>query len=106
MGFKLFILFTTWVAFLALYWTRYTQPLRQKGWLTRLALRYGHQEHPPRLIRKGMEDGEYLGLLAKLERAKWTVEFGERTVQKPYRWKSGPQKLSQDTISQGTTGTG
>ena len=59
MGFKLFILFTTGVAFLpiagewwttqekqALYWTRYTQPLGRKGWLTRLALRYGHQEHP------------------------------------------------------------
>jgi hypothetical protein len=59
MGFKLFILFTTWAAFLqiagewwttqehqALYWTPYTQHLRQKGWLNRLLLRYRHREHP------------------------------------------------------------
>jgi hypothetical protein len=48
-----------------------------------------------------MEDDEYLGLLAKLGGAKWADEFGERIVQKPYRWESRPQSFSQ-----GTAGTG
>lgn len=59
MGFKLFILFTTGIAFLrtagewwtaqehqALYWTPYTQPLEQNGWLNRLFIRHRHQQHP------------------------------------------------------------
>jgi hypothetical protein len=43
-----------------------------------------------KLIREGMEDYEYLALLAKLGGAKWADEYADRIVKKPYRWESQP----------------
>ncbi|HLK68134.1 MAG TPA: glycoside hydrolase domain-containing protein [Bryobacteraceae bacterium] len=44
-----------------------------------------------KLIREGMEDYEYLVLLAKLEGRESAEQFAGRIVQKPYLWESRPQ---------------
>ena len=44
-----------------------------------------------KLIREGMEDYEYLALLAKLGGAKWADEYADRIVKKPYLWESQPE---------------
>jgi hypothetical protein len=44
-----------------------------------------------KLIREGMEDYEYLALLAKLEGPQSAGQFADRIVQKPYRWESRPE---------------
>ncbi len=52
-----------------------------------------------KLIREGMEDYEYLALLAKLGGAKSADEYADRIVKKPYRWESQPEtflKVRQD----------
>ena len=40
-----------------------------------------------------MENDEHLGLLAKLDGAKWAGDFGERIVQKLYRWERNFLKI-------------
>ena len=44
-----------------------------------------------KLIREGMEDYEYLSLLAKLGGVKWADEYADRIVKKPYLWESQPE---------------
>jgi hypothetical protein len=44
-----------------------------------------------KLIREGMEDYEYLSLLAKLGSAKLADEYADRIVKKPYLWESRPE---------------
>jgi hypothetical protein len=44
-----------------------------------------------KLIRQGMEDYEYLALLAKLGGTKWADQFADRIVKKPYLWESQPE---------------
>ena len=44
-----------------------------------------------KLIREGMEDYEYLALLAKLSRSKAADEYADRIVKKPYLWESRPE---------------
>jgi len=44
-----------------------------------------------KLIREGMEDYEYLALLAKLRGWKAADEYAGRIVQKPYLWESRPE---------------
>jgi hypothetical protein len=46
-----------------------------------------------KLIREGMEDYEYLSLLAKLGGTKWADEYADRIVKKPYLWESQPENL-------------
>ena len=55
----------------------------------------GHTEIPIesirlKLIREGMEDYEYLALLAKLDSPQAAAQFAERIVRKPYSWESRP----------------
>ncbi len=56
----------------------------------------GHSDIPIesirlKLIREGMEDYEYLSLLAKLGGAKLADEYADRIVKKPYLWESQPE---------------
>jgi len=44
-----------------------------------------------KLLREGMEDYEYLALLAKLRGGKAADEYAGRIVQKPYLWESRPE---------------
>ncbi len=44
-----------------------------------------------KLIREGMEDYEYLSLLAKLGGMKLADQFADRIVKKPYLWESQPE---------------
>jgi hypothetical protein len=44
-----------------------------------------------KLIRDGMEDYEYLALLAKLGGAKRADGYADRIVKKPYSWESQPE---------------
>jgi len=44
-----------------------------------------------KLIRDGMQDYEYLALLAKLGGTDQADEFVDRIVKKPYRWESQPE---------------
>jgi hypothetical protein len=44
-----------------------------------------------KLIREGMEDYEYLALLAKLEGRPAAAQYADRIVQKPYLWESRPE---------------
>jgi hypothetical protein len=44
-----------------------------------------------KLIREGMEDYEYLALLAKLGGSKAADEYADRIVKKPYLWESRPE---------------
>jgi hypothetical protein len=44
-----------------------------------------------KLIREGMEDYEYLALLARLSGFKAADEYAERIVKKPYLWESRPE---------------
>src|SRR5260221_14790024 len=44
-----------------------------------------------KLIREGMEDYEYLALLAKLGGSSAADEFADRIVKKPYSWESQPE---------------
>jgi hypothetical protein len=44
-----------------------------------------------KLIREGMEDYEYLALLAKLGGSGAADEFADRIVKKPYQWESQPE---------------
>ncbi|HLN02397.1 MAG TPA: glycoside hydrolase domain-containing protein [Bryobacteraceae bacterium] len=44
-----------------------------------------------KLIREGMQDYEYLSLLAKLGGAKCADEYADRIVKKPYLWESQPE---------------
>jgi hypothetical protein len=44
-----------------------------------------------KLIREGMEDYEYLALLAKLSGSKAADEYADRIVVKTYRWESRPE---------------
>jgi hypothetical protein len=44
-----------------------------------------------KLIRDGMEDYEYLALLARLGGEKAATEFAARIVQAPYRWEGRPE---------------
>jgi len=44
-----------------------------------------------KLIREGMEDYEYLALLAKLEGQSAADEYADRIVQKPWLWESRPE---------------
>jgi len=44
-----------------------------------------------KLIREGMQDYEYLALLAKLGGTKCADEYADRIVKKPYRWESQPE---------------
>ena len=44
-----------------------------------------------KLIREGMEDYEYLALLAKLSGSKAADEYADRIVVKTYRWESSPE---------------
>jgi hypothetical protein len=44
-----------------------------------------------KLIREGMEDYEYLALLAKLEGAQAAGQYADRIVKKPYLWESRPE---------------
>ncbi len=58
----------------------------------------GHSDIPIesirlKLIREGMEDYEYLALLAKLAGPKRADEFAERIVAKPYLWDSDPNRF-------------
>jgi len=52
-----------------------------------------------KLIREGMEDYEYLALLAKLDGTQSTGQYVDRIVKKPYLWESRPEfflKVRQD----------
>jgi hypothetical protein len=44
-----------------------------------------------KLIREGMEDYEYLALLAKLSGSKAADAYADRIVKKPYLWESRPE---------------
>ena len=44
-----------------------------------------------KLIREGMEDYEYLALLAKLDGRQAASQFADRIVEKPYLWESRPE---------------
>jgi len=44
-----------------------------------------------KLIREGMEDYEYLSLLAKLDGRRFADEYADRIVKKPYLWESRPE---------------
>ena len=44
-----------------------------------------------KLIREGMEDYEYLALLAKLSGSKAADDYADRIVKKPYLWESRPE---------------
>jgi glycosyl hydrolase family 123 len=46
-----------------------------------------------KLIREGMEDYEYLTLLAKLAGQKTANEYSDRIVKEPYLWESRPEVL-------------
>jgi hypothetical protein len=48
-----------------------------------------------KLIRKGMEDYEYLALLARLGSKKVADEYADRIVAKPYLWESRPREFLQ-----------
>ena len=52
-----------------------------------------------KLIREGMEDYEYLALLARLDGRQSADQYADRIVQKPYLWESRPEvflKVRQD----------
>ena len=56
----------------------------------------GHSDIPIesirlKLIREGMEDYEYLSLLAKLGGMKLAGQYADRIVKKPYLWESQPE---------------
>jgi hypothetical protein len=59
--------------------------------------RIGGRTHIPiesirlKLIREGMEDYEYLALLARLSGSKAADEYADRIVVKTYRWESRPE---------------
>jgi hypothetical protein len=58
----------------------------------------GHTEIPIesirlKLIREGMEDYEYLALLAKLKGRNAADEYAGRIVQKTWRWESRPEEF-------------
>jgi hypothetical protein len=59
--------------------------------------RIGGRTHIPiesirlKLIREGMEDYEYLALLARLSGSKAADEYADRIVVKTYRWESSPE---------------
>jgi hypothetical protein len=44
-----------------------------------------------KLIREGMEDYEYLALLARLDGRQAARHFADRIVEKPYLWESRPE---------------
>ena len=44
-----------------------------------------------KLIREGMEDYEYLALLAKLDGRQAAGQYADRIVEKPYLWESQPE---------------
>jgi hypothetical protein len=44
-----------------------------------------------KLIREGMEDYEYLALLARLDGRQAADQYADRIVQKPYLWESRPE---------------
>jgi hypothetical protein len=46
-----------------------------------------------KLIREGMEDYEYLALLAKLGGQEAAAKFSDRIVTKPYQWESNPERF-------------
>jgi hypothetical protein len=48
-----------------------------------------------KLIREGMEDYEYLVLLAKLAGEKAAREYADRIVTAPYRWESRPEVFTK-----------
>jgi hypothetical protein len=64
----------------------------------------GHSDIPIesirlKLIREGMEDYEYLAMLARLEDRKSADQFADKIVKKPYLWESRPDvflKARQD----------
>ena len=52
-----------------------------------------------KLIREGMEDYEYLALLARLDGRQSADQYADRIVEKPYLWESRPEvflKVRQD----------
>ena len=52
-----------------------------------------------KLIREGMEDYEYLALLARLDGRQAADRYADRIVKKPYLWESRPEvflKVRQD----------
>src|SRR5262249_42223366 len=58
----------------------------------------GHSDVPIesirlKLIREGLEDYEYLALLAKVAGSKRADEFVERIVTKPYVWESDSSRF-------------
>jgi hypothetical protein len=48
-----------------------------------------------KLIREGMEDYEYLALLARLDGRQAADRFADRIVQKSYLWESRPEVFLQ-----------
>jgi hypothetical protein len=48
-----------------------------------------------KLIREGMQDYEYLALLAKVGGPKQADEYADRIVKKPYLWESRPETFLQ-----------
>jgi hypothetical protein len=48
-----------------------------------------------KLIREGMEDYEYLALLARLDGRQAADQFADRIVQKSYLWESRPEVFLQ-----------
>jgi hypothetical protein len=56
-----------------------------------------------KLIREGMEDYEYLALLAKLGGEKLADEFAGRIVKAPYLWETSPEQFMQVRREMGQT---
>jgi hypothetical protein len=56
-----------------------------------------------KLIREGMEDYEYLALLAKLGGKKMADEFADQIVTKPYLWESRSAAFLQVRQEMGET---
>jgi hypothetical protein len=56
-----------------------------------------------KLIREGMEDYEYLALLAKLAGEHVADEYAERIVKEPYLWESRPEQMLKVRLEIGET---
>src|SRR6185312_3529116 len=56
-----------------------------------------------KLIREGMEDYEYLALLARLGGRAAAEAFNDRIVQKPYLWESNPRAFLNTRLELGQT---
>ncbi|MGD1096488.1 MAG: DUF4091 domain-containing protein [Bryobacteraceae bacterium] len=56
-----------------------------------------------KLIREGMEDYEYLALLAKLAGEDVADQYSDRIVREPYSWESRPETLLQVRKQMGET---